>query len=658
MSGALDSEGLPFRSIGSPAFLPELLDYIRSNANSTSVPVDPVIIRSILLCIIAGNKHLILRTPEEDIGLVVKIVSWTLSNVFSYSNQKVKLRSYSSSLSPEALLASLFLSPNHPLASRDDARQSMRSSVGHSSFGKPTNRGSGLDHSRTSSYATDLASSYGYVHARSTSSGKAPPDPKLFRGHSESEKLEDGYHSIGLAEAPRALVVSGLEKTGEPLQRALAEALSDKFVALGTPQSTKKPDGFVPDDEDEEENNWPLPPGFIMIYICPVDAKERPPIHRNLLDRFAMSHNIQISPSIRQALRSIPVSPLVHSNPFLPQSNPNSPSISIHSPLPQQAYSPPYFTKPLPNSHGQPLNASRHANNLSSSSSVLPQTLFPPAPENPLLPPWFLDLLRRYNHKTHLAPHLDLYLSDLFSAVRHHPRLDGMLLTASARKDAEDLARAARVLGTDSSGMELLRSSGNAEGSSIGDHETTTDELSEHWVHPEIATSNSHMQLHAPALAPNSPQYSKATTLTVSGDETAHLLRQRNSSPFTSARSHAPSDDIPPRGAGSSVRSRAAGHRQRQLPFDRSEEGPVEEKTLEFNHEVEVLDVTEGDVARMMPRVVAHRVRLRDGPEDEVLASAVVGATFDVPHAGEGGVLGVYGAVGVKDILVEILNKV
>jgi hypothetical protein len=93
---------------------------------------------------------------------------------------------------------------------------------------------------------------------------------------------------MGHAEAPRALVISGLEKTGEPLQRALAEVLSDRFVALGTPQRSKKSDGFVPDDgaeeeEDEEDNNWPLPPGFIMIYICPVDAKERPAIHRNLV---------------------------------------------------------------------------------------------------------------------------------------------------------------------------------------------------------------------------------------------------------------------------------------------------------------------------------------------------------------------------------------
>jgi hypothetical protein len=272
-----------------------------------------------------------------------------------------------------------------------------------------------------------------------------------------------------------------------------------------------------------------------------------------------------------------------------------------------------------------------------------------------------------------------MYLSDLFSAVRHHPRLDGMLLTASARKDAEDLVRAARVLGTDHSGMELLRASMHsdaaAEGSSISastnarsiaDHETITTVSSSHWGHPEVVTSTGgqHLTLHAPALVPHSPQYSKATTLTVtSGDETAYLLRKRNSSLVTSAQSHnapsyTPSDVSPqPISAQGHVE-----HRQRRLAFDPSheaEEGGVKGKSAEFNHyEVEVLDVTEADVKRMMPRVVAHRVRLRDGPEDEVLASAVVGATFDAPHPGEGGVLGVYGTVGVQDILVEVLTKV
>ena len=62
--------------LGSPTFFPELITYIRSISNLASLPVDQVIIKSVLLCLIAGDKHLILRTPEEDIGLVVKLVAW------------------------------------------------------------------------------------------------------------------------------------------------------------------------------------------------------------------------------------------------------------------------------------------------------------------------------------------------------------------------------------------------------------------------------------------------------------------------------------------------------------------------------------------------------------------------------------------------------
>lgn len=70
------SDHLPLHLIGTPAFFPAVLSHIRSHATSASVPLDSVIFQSILLCIVAGDKHLILRTPEEDIGLVVKLAVW------------------------------------------------------------------------------------------------------------------------------------------------------------------------------------------------------------------------------------------------------------------------------------------------------------------------------------------------------------------------------------------------------------------------------------------------------------------------------------------------------------------------------------------------------------------------------------------------------
>ncbi|KAJ2922580.1 hypothetical protein H1R20_g14520, partial [Candolleomyces eurysporus] len=82
--------------------------------------------------------------------------------------------------------------------------------------------------------------------------------------------------------------------------------------------------------------------------------------------------------------------------------------------------------------------------------------------------------------------------------------------------------------------------------------------------------------------------------------------------------------------------------------------------------EIVVLDVTEVDVARTMPRVVTHRMSVRDGPEEEVLASAVIGATFGRSLGGEDadgkGVAESfrkgYDGLTIKDVLVDILNKV
>jgi hypothetical protein len=47
-----------------------------------------------------------------------------------------------------------------------------------------------------------------------------------------------------------------------------------------------------------------------------------------------------------------------------------------------------------------------------------------------------------------------------------------------------------------------------------------------------------------------------------------------------------------------------------------------------------MFDVSEADVARIMSRVVSHRVRMRDGWMDDVLAGAVWGATFFVDKGG------------------------
>jgi hypothetical protein len=145
-----------------------------------------------------------------------------------------------------------------------------------------------------------------------------------------------------------------------------------------------------------------------------------------------------------------------------------------------------------------------------------------------------------------------------------------MLLTAKAKKDAEDLVKASRVVGNDLTGMELVRPPVSA-----GDEE------------PEFQTGSQE-----------------------------HVVSS--------------------------------------LPEEKEEEA-TSQRSGEVNGPDRVLDVSEVDIARIVPRVISHRVRLRDGPEDELLSSAVFGATFKPPpEVLEDEVT----LDSVKKVLVQILSDV
>jgi hypothetical protein len=158
-----------------------------------------------------------------------------------------------------------------------------------------------------------------------------------------------------------------------------------------------------------------------------------------------------------------------------------------------------------------------------------------------------------------MPPKLLLYTSDLFSAARHHPQLDGTLLTVRSRKDADCLIRASRVIG-------------------------------------------------------------------LGGEVTVHL-----SAGYLNNR-----DDV--------VKSLGEN-------LARSEERDIERHELSSC----TLDISEADVARIVPRVISHRLKALNKPEDELLASAVYGAfrAGNSTKNGEGSERNT-----VKDILVQILSEV
>lgn len=65
---------------GTPDFFASLLEFIRATA--PDVPLDPVIFQAIVLCVMAGNKHVMLRPREEDITVVQNLAALVSNFVF------------------------------------------------------------------------------------------------------------------------------------------------------------------------------------------------------------------------------------------------------------------------------------------------------------------------------------------------------------------------------------------------------------------------------------------------------------------------------------------------------------------------------------------------------------------------------------------------
>ncbi|KAJ7495905.1 hypothetical protein B0H11DRAFT_877413 [Mycena galericulata] len=350
---------------------------------------------------------------------------------------------------------------------------------------------------------------------------------------------------------PRALVISGLENATVLSQRALTRVLAEKRVVL--------------DDEDGDEV-WNLPEGFIMVYVCPIDPHERPAIHKTLLDKFAMSATVSPHHSIRALL----LSPSRNSGSFR-----NSPAIHT-SPLPPgqvtPTSSPPFLAQPLPHhNHSLPIGLHHHQHHVH----------HPFLYQQALVPPTLLHDLRATYHCTYVAPALSVYSSDLFSAARHHPQLDGTLLTAKAMKDAIELARAGRVIGGDLTGIELVRE----------------DAV---YAATKVASGNGDAYANREGEGDQGDMESPATTpLPMNGNGNALPHRYQ------------PIEVVVEEVDGTSTSASARV--------------PHEHEHHRHTHawQPEVLEVSEADIARIAPRVMTHRLRVRDGPHDEVLGSAM-----------------------------------
>ncbi|KAJ7693305.1 hypothetical protein B0H17DRAFT_1059662 [Mycena rosella] len=576
---------------GTPTFFPALLAHVRDPAQP-SLPLDSIVFQSILLCLIAGEKHLLLRASEQDVRLVVKLAFMTLSSVFGLPTHKLKIRprsTYPTNTSGAPFLRSLFLPWTAPVDSQDEApsvknfgasrnRTRNNATWARSSSKKPRRRSmTNPNELGGTTSSNPFGDSHEFLPSASSSAvnpfSTAPrpskaraPLPHAFSDPTPLRPRPD--RSVALQ--PRALVICGLENATVPSQRALSRVLAEKRVIL--------------EDEDGDEafdEVWNLPDGFLMVYVCPIDARERPAIHKTLLDKFALSATVSPHHSIRALL----LSPSRNSASYR-----NSPAMGPPSPLPvTPTSSPPFLAQPIPlphHSHSLPLGHHHHVHH--------------PLLQQPLVPPALLHDLRATYYRTYLSPFLELYASDLFSAARHHPQLDGTLLTAKSMKDAIDLARAGRVIGGDLTGIELVREDAAYAAKAANGREAK------------------------PEQADGSPLTTAQPFITGTG--LAHRYQ-----PIEVVVEEVDGASTPEPGDGAEPPARA--------------------------REPEVLEVSGADVARIAPRAMTHRLRVRDGPQDEVFGSAMFPAvpadradTNVFPDAG--------GRSTIKEILVRILAEV
>jgi hypothetical protein len=223
---------------------------------------------------------------------------------------------------------------------------------------------------------------------------------------------------------------------------------------------------------------------------------------------------------------------------------------------------------------------------ISPSAPIFPDTLFKSLRSLASSPPPLFSSESRIN----IHPTLFIYISDLFSAARHHPQLDGTLLTARALKDVEALVRAGRIIGGDLTGVEFIR------------------------VMSKGAEANSEEK-----------------------------------------------DDIDRSVEDGDVESLEIGPEGENGKDSRHETSNSEEI---YPMPDEVLDVSEADIARIVPRVLSHRLRVRDGPEDEIMGNlmhSAVGSCATCEVGDEDDDVkkqSMWERRMVKDILVRILAEV
>ncbi|OSD06972.1 hypothetical protein PYCCODRAFT_1464101 [Trametes coccinea BRFM310] len=748
-------------SPGTKEYLPDL--FARARAAHPDLPLDPVILQSLLICLIAQTRstsviekqaqdrpvrpglHLILRTREEDVGLVVNLAALTLQHILGVSTHKHKVSQRSTQLpsqrrrpngvpqssrqaapaeDTDAFLRALFFRrptytsmsshrsttprprsgisldatprsgtiplagqakspravghaphrsasyPAVPASDGEDEEQyfdasSLASSrrpllSGHTPASTVRSRGSSRGRPSAHRLRTDplpLSALFAPPGIPSQPETQVPPAPVTTSPESmrpqKSDPVGERTSEAGqpITALPKAVVVSGLENTTMSAQRALMKVLTERRLIVDA-SGNAEDDTDTVRDPDDDDGTWNLPEGFVMVYVCKWDPYERPAILRGLLDKFSMSADIALAPALRQNYlayraahtptpRGTPLpSPLalphsIHSSFFPNQSQAHHSPVRRNTPL------------PAPTPQSPPVMSASELTYLRTLARPYPVTgpIFYPSVHATVTALRVSPLPEQSPPCAVLHPSLDMYLLDLFAATRHHPALDGTLLTQRAHADAEALARAFRVLNGDTLGTTLISHEAN-----VGEKEAATaDSFDE-----ESWTEDGWRSAESLAGSARANGFAKRRYSDEYGGVNGVRLHVNGAPSDSSSRRSAAYDDL------ASLEGGLIPHEAQAVAMARA--WP------------ERWDVSEEDVARIFPRVVSHRLRVRNGPDDEVLGSVMwpaaapeggqgAAATCGVEDSPEVGGPEGTGTVGwdrktVKEILVRVLADV
>lgn len=254
----------------------------RAHSASPALVADEALFQSLLVVLVAKQKHLLVRTADDDIPRVMKQIVNILYTLFTLSVVRLRLRQ-SDDLTPDDFLRLLFLdnpmggfavsrtSSRKTLYATNNQTTSFRRSVSypihalHDAGSQP--RGLDEDTASTPSQYGILSPTFNAMQRERKHLSRIQTDPiPLLHSSTESNIL------------PQALVISGLEYTSEEVQNVFRTTISGRKITLGHPtDKTEQRSSFI-------HGTWMLPEDFFVVYVCSLrDDRERPLLHKSLV---------------------------------------------------------------------------------------------------------------------------------------------------------------------------------------------------------------------------------------------------------------------------------------------------------------------------------------------------------------------------------------